>query len=253
MAGKNSKLPKMQQRKKRQSLLIAFSGRQFRPTVIILSSLVLMLTWKYYGSVSFFRESLAGSFDLPSDAASQAAAAATYSFLSCFVLLGVIPALIVKLVFRQRLSDYGVQFGDRLRTIRSFALMAPFLILIAYSGSGEPAVAAEYPINRGVLYSPQMFAFHAVTYLFFYLGWEFHFRGFLQFGLQEKLGRVNSLLVQVLASSLLHIGKPDIESFSAIVAGIVWGIVAYRTRSILSGTLQHYTLGILLDWFIIRG
>lgn len=44
--------------------------------------------------------------------------AAYYQFGSCFLLLGVAPALIVKFVFRERLADYGVQLGNRLYTTR---------------------------------------------------------------------------------------------------------------------------------------
>jgi len=32
-------------------------------------------------------------------------------FLSCFLPLGAIPALMVKLVFRERLRDYGLVWG----------------------------------------------------------------------------------------------------------------------------------------------
>ena len=69
----------------------------------------------------------------------------------------------------------------------------------------------------------------------FYLGWEFHFRGFLQFGLGGRLGPVNAILIQVMASSLLHIGKPPIETFAAIGGGVLWGVIAYRTQSLPSG------------------
>ena len=53
-----------------------------------------------------------------------------------------------------------------------------------------------------------------------------------------------------MASTLLHIGKPAVETYSAIAGGIVWGIVAYRTRSLLAGLLLHFLLGISLDWCI---
>ncbi len=64
------------------------------------------------------------------------------------------------------------------------------------------------------------------------------------------MGATNALLVQVLASVLLHIGKPVSETYAAIAGGLLWGLLAYRTRSLFSGMLQHYLLGIALDWFI---
>lgn len=228
----------------------AFRGEQFKPTVILLSSLLLMLTWKCFGSPEFYREHIS---PWPISGADPGAAAAIYSFGLCFLLLGVVPVLIVKLLFRQRLADYGVQFGDPVRTVRTFLMLAPVFVLIAYLSSSNASLVTEYPINKSAGNSPAMFGLHACTYALFYLGWEFHFRGFLQFGLQGRIGLVNAILIQVMASSLLHIGKPPVETFAAIGGGILWGVIAYRTQSLLSGLLQHFLLGIALDYFICYG
>ena len=216
-------------------VVAAFRGDQFKPTVILLVSPMLLLTWKYFGDP---------------DAWDDPATGAVCSFLLCLLLMGVVPALIIKLVFRERLADYGVQFGDRTRTVRSFLLAAPAFVLAAYLCSRSLVIRDAYPINQNPDMSAGEFGLHACTYLMFYLGWEFHFRGFLQFGLRDKLGAANALLVQVMASSLLHIGTPCVETYTAILGGILWGLIAFRTRSLLSGLLQHFLLGIALDWFI---
>jgi membrane protease YdiL (CAAX protease family) len=72
----------------------------------------------------------------------------------------------------------------------------------------------------------------------------------MQYGLRDSMGSVNALLVQVMASVTVHIGKPTGEIYGSIVGGLIWGILAFRTRSLLSGLLQHALLGILRDWFI---
>jgi hypothetical protein len=218
---------------------------QLRPAVILALSTFLMTTWWYFGSCEFYARRLAGWFPASVDGA---AAAATWCFLSTLVLLGIIPALVVKLVFHQRLADYGVQWGDRVRTVRSFLVLAPICVLCGFLASCDPAVREYYPINR---HAGQMFGFHAISYAAFYLGWEFHFRGFMLFGLRRALGDVNSILVQVLASSMLHFGRPAVEVYSSIFAAAFWGWLAFRTRSLASGTLQHYLLGAALDWFIV--
>ncbi len=225
----------------------AFRGDQLKPTVVLLSSTLLMLIWWYAGSPEFYRNWLSERLVLCYD---PDTAAAVYHFGACLLLLGAVPLLIVKLVLGERLADYGIQWGDRVRTVRSFLLLAPGCVLAGYLASRDPATRQLYPINASAGNSPAMFALHACSYLMFYLGWEFHFRGFLQFGLREKLGTANALLVQVMASSLLHLGKSPLESFSAILGGILWGVIAYRTRSLLSGMLQHFLLGMSLDWFL---
>ncbi len=229
-------------------LLAAFQGRQLKPTVILLVSSVTLITWKYFASPQYL-EQLArrcGGFADPQ------AAGAIGSFAGALLLLGLLPALIVKLVFREKLADYGVRLGDRTRTVRSFLICAPILLLIAYLSAGNASLGIEYPVNHNHLVrdSGWGFALHALTYLLFYLGWEFQFRGFMQHGLEDSMGATNAILVQVLASVLLHIGKPISEVYAAIVGGLLWGLLAYRTRSLLSGMLQHFLLGIALDWFI---
>jgi uncharacterized protein len=227
-----------------EPVVAAFRGEQFKPTVILLLSPVLMVTWKYF-EVSV----LLGDRSLLSD---RSATGAMVSFAACFVLLGLIPACVVRFVFHERLADYGVRLGDRVRTVRSALTLCPCFLLAAYIASGQTAVRDYYPLNPSAGDSPGMFAAHAASYLLFYLGWEFHFRGFLQIGLRQRLGDVNALLVQVLASGLLHIGRPAGETFGSLLAGLLWGLLAYRTRSLLSGLLQHSLLGITLDWFLCR-
>jgi len=58
-------------------------------------------------------------------------------------------------------------------------------------------------------------------------------------------------MIQVMASSLLHIGQPWPETIGAIGAGILWGWTAHRTNSIASGLLQHIALGVALDATIV--
>jgi membrane protease YdiL (CAAX protease family) len=231
-------------------LIAAVRGEQFKPTVILLSGSLLLIAWKYLCSPEFYAEHLAGVLDI---GLAPAAAGAVYSFVGCFVMMGLVPLLVVKFVFREYLADYGVQLGDRVRTLRSFLILAPVFLLAAYIGSGDPVVRAEYPVNKLACTSGGMFAFHAATYFLYYLGWEFYFRGFMQMGLRDAVGEANALLIQVMASTLLHIGKPGAETFGAVFGGILWGILVYRTRSLLSGVLQHFLLGITLDWLICFG
>ena len=230
-----------------EPVLAAFRDRQRKPTIILLCSAFLLIAWKYGGSPEFYLQWLRPYGVLFDD---PAATAGMYSLVSCFVLLGIVPIIIVKFVFRERLADYGVQLGDRPRTFRAILLLGPLFVLGGYLASRDLAVAAAYPINPS---AGRMFGLHAVTYVLFYLGWEFFFRGFMQLGLRESLGDTNALLVQVLASTLLHIGKPGSEAFGAIFGGLLWGVLVYRTRSLLSGLVQHALLGLSLDWFLCYG
>ncbi len=75
-------------------------------------------------------------------------------------------------------------------------------------------------------------------------------RGFIQFGLRESFGDWNAILIQTTISALFHIGKPDGEILSSILGGLIWGIVVFRSRSLLYVLAVHWLLGVSLDFFI---
>lgn len=224
-----------------------FSGENKKPTWILLLAPFLLTIFKYYGSREFYVEHLASLVVLDNVGFS----AALYVFLSSFLWMGIIPFLTIRFFFRESVIHYGVQTGDWRFGIKAFAVMAPVMILLTYPSASMPQFVAEYPLNKGAGSSAIAFALHAVSYLFFYAGWEFFFRGFMQFGLRAQLGDWNAILVQTLASCLLHIGKPDGEIFGSIVGGIVWGIVVFRSRSLLYVLILHWLLGVSLDAFIL--
>ncbi len=205
-----------------------------------------MLVWKYFGTADFYTDVLAERINF-GDPGSMSA---YYQFASCLLVLGVIPALVIKIVLRERLADYGLHLGHRLYTIRSALLGIPIFVIIGYFAAMDAGVREVFPINKlaGVT-TP--FLLHVFTYVLFYIGWEFHFRGFLQFGLSDSMGRTGAVMVQVMASTLLHIGQPGTETFAAIGAGLLWGWTAHRTNSIAAGLLQHMALGLTLDAVIV--
>lgn len=228
-------------------LLGAVRPPQWKATLILLSSTVLMLAWSYFASPEFLaRRFAAGGTD-------GLMAGAIGSFVGSLVLLGIIPALIVTLVLRERLADYGVRLGAPGRTWWTVAALVPVFLVIAYAARTDAAILAKFPINPRAGASAGMFALHAAAYLLFYIGWEFHFRGFLLCGMRASIGDVNAILLQTMASALLHIGSPAAETFGAIPAGVLWGVLALWSRSLASGLVQHFLLGLALDAFICFG
>ena len=229
------------------SLKGLFSGEHFKPTVILISTPLLLTAWKYYGSVSFYNKSLSQSFVLFDD---PALTAEYFHFWSAFLMLGLFSVLVIKLLFKENLREYGLGIGDWRFGLKALAFLAPFLILSTYPSSKMADFRAEYPFFKNAGISPMKFFNHASMYMLYYAGWEVFFRGFMQFGLRKTFGDWNAVLVQTIASGLVHIGKPDGEIFSSILGGIVWGVLVFRTNSIWYVFLMHWLLGVSLDFFI---
>lgn len=224
-----------------QPLLDAFRGKQLKATLILLLASPLLMFWKYYATPASFDAYLAFL------ARSHRETGALGHFLCTLVLLGLVPALIVVFVFRERLRDYGVGIGIRSRTLTSALCLVPVFAVIGYLSASDPGLRAKFPLNPAAGDSAGSFMLHMTAYLCFYAGYEFFFRGFLLFGLRETVGDANAVLIQTLASTLAHIGSPSSEAFGAIIGGLLWGVLAIGNRSLLSGMLQHYALGVALD------
>jgi len=225
-----------------------FNRENRKAAIILLSTPVILTTFRYYGMKDFYLNYLTPVF---SPFGNKELTSVLYIFSSSLVLLGLLPALMIKFIFHESLSFYGVRFGDWQFGVKAFLILAPLMIALTYLSSRMESFAAEYPLYKGAGASLYNFMTYSLFYLVYYLGWEFFFRGYMQFGLRRRLGDWNAILIQTLASCLLHIGKPDAEIFSSILGGIVWGMVVFRTRSLLPVLLLHWLLGISLDAFII--
>jgi membrane protease YdiL (CAAX protease family) len=55
------------------------------------------------------------------------------------------------------------------------------------------------------------------------------------------------VLAMVVPYCMIHFGKPWAEALAAIIAGVVLGTLALKTRSIWSGFLIHVTVAVSMD------
>jgi uncharacterized protein len=225
------------------------SESNLRVAAVLLTSAICLSAWYAVGNYHFW------SNFLSADSASNenlAVSAAIGSLGSTVVLLGLVPLLVVKIALRNRLADYGLRLGNLRFGILSSILAAPLVILIGYATAQMPAFQAVYPINPPARNSSAALAWHLAGQILWYAAWEFHFRGFIQHVVEKSSSISMAICVQTLASTLAHFGRPASEVFASVLAGILWGALAWRTRSLLAGIFQHWLLGASLDFFIWR-
>jgi hypothetical protein len=58
---------------------------------------------------------------------------------------------------------------------------------------------------------------------------------------------VGAIFAMVVPYCMIHYGKPYLEAHGAIVAGVVLGTLAMRTRSIYAGFLLHISVACGMD------
>jgi membrane protease YdiL (CAAX protease family) len=229
------------------SLPELFSEENRKPTIILLLAPIVLVTWKYYGTKSFYLAYLSQKFVLFNSAAMMAE---WYTYFTAFFLFGLISLAVIKYWFKEPLSSYGLGIGDWKFWIVPSIVIGAVMIFLSYLSSRNAQFIAEYPLYKEAGRSILLFATHAIVYLFFYIGWEIFFRGFMQFGLTPRFGIWGAILVQTALSCVAHIGKPDSEIYSSILGALVWGVLVYRSKSIWPAVATHWLLGISLDFFI---
>ncbi len=174
-------------------------------------------------------------------------------YFAFFILMLAIPFLLSVFYKKSRVLASLLGF-TYLKKNFLWALLAVCVIVIpsAYHASTLPSVLVEYPLPRTLLQNQQLLPVYFLGLFFlYYLPWEFFFRGFLLFGLKDKYGTVPAILIQTISSSLVHIGKPTPELIGSIPFGIIFGIIAIRTKNLWIVVLMHAALGIFTDLFII--
>jgi len=148
------------------------------------------------------------------------------------VLFGLVPLAVVLLVFRERPSRYGLAMGDWRAglglTLAGCVAMTPLVVWFATLADVQAYYAPGIAPLSGLL----------ITNAIDLASAEFLFRGFLTFTLLRAIGPVG-ILVGTMPFIYAHLGKPELEVYSTLAGGLVYGWLAWRTRSILWGTIGH--------------
>ena len=146
-----------------------------------------------------------------------------------------IPVILVFIVYRQPLADYGFRFGNwksgLLFTIGGWILLTIVMFFIART----PDFQVYYGAIRD---NPAQLIFKNAMDLF---GWEFVFRGLLLFTLLPICGPY-AIILQAVPFTIAHFGKPELETISCIFGGTIFGYIGWRTRSFLYPFLIHWYL-----------
>lgn len=222
---------------------------QQRPVVACLSTAVIYSLWRSFGEPRYYLEHLSQQVSLLGDTLIDAE---LYRGTG-HALLVVALVAIIKLCYRETMTDFGLAVG-RWRNAPIILAATPLMLLFGYIGASKPEYREFYPATPGLAdRSMSVFLLHAGFLLTNYIAWEMLFRGFLQKSLIPHLGAAGAIAAQTLASTLAHMDRPVSELFGSIGAGIVWGTLAYRTGSIWPCVLQHMLLGLTVDYLITFG
>lgn len=170
-----------------------------------------------------------------------------------FLLMLVVPALFIRWYWKRPFTDFGCARGDYAYGIKFMIVVIPLIVVpLTFVASQMADIRQEYPLARVLLSRRDMIVWYELAHVtLYYTAWEFYFRGFLLFGLRDYFGSANAILIQTIPSCLIHLGKPEPEIIGSIVAGLILGALAIRTRSFWYGMVIHAAIGVLTDLFVL--
>jgi uncharacterized protein len=151
-----------------------------------------------------------------------------------FFLEFLIPVALIVFIWRENPRRYGLVLGDwRLGlpiTIAGIACMA----VVIWFFSRQPDFQAYYTQDIAGRPGWRLIIDTAVDMF----AWEFFCRGWLLWGLGRKYGS-DAVWLQVIPFALMHVWKPQVEQLSTVLGGAFFGILAWRTHSMIWGWLMH--------------
>ncbi len=220
-----------------------FSGIPLVPAVASVVAMCSLIVTRYQGSPRYFSAHLAEWFE-----GARFAGVYPYSYwaLSALLFYICLPLAAAALTPGQRVRDTGLGLGDaKTGLLLSGLVLALFLPIVALAAK-LPDFSNYYPHCSAAKESWSAFMLYEAGQALYFIGWEYLFRGYLLFSLERSMGKLANF-VQMMPFVIVHWGKPELETFGSIIAGLALGMLALRTRSCWYGALIHIVVALTMD------
>jgi membrane protease YdiL (CAAX protease family) len=227
----------------------------FRPAACLLIASVVLTVQEYYGGRQFFQTTLRPELESLYEGSWKWLRFDTYDELYaygwwCFaraVGYVVFPFVAWKLLFpKDSLLDMGLRGRGFLRHLWIYGLCLGIVIPVMLIVAQQPDFGSYYPFYKQSSRSIFDFMVWEAMYWVQFFALELFFRGWMVGALRRTLGS-SAIFVMAVPYCMIHYGKPYLEAHGAIVAGVVLGSLAMRTRSIYAGFLLHISVAVGMD------
>jgi len=232
----------------REKVTRALSRVDLQTAVVLCAAALLVLIHARYGSRRLFLDVFG-----PNVAADlRGLYAWGWWFVSQGILGFVIPVGILILAFKCSPREIGLGLGDWRLALIIAAIYVPIVIAGTWVLSDQVSFQQQYPHLQSAARSWRIFVAYELLFLFYWIGWEYLWRGFVLFGTARSFG-VNAVFVQAMPFAILHMDKPMPEPLLALVGGVVLGAIVWRCRSFWIAVPIHAFQMLALDlWCSLR-
>lgn len=158
-------------------------------------------------------------------------------WFSTLFYCAILPIIVIVVVLRRNPLDFGFRLGKPRIWGIYVIIMGLVVFPILWVTSHSLSFQSYYKMEQ----------FNLINYFLVtcvnLLASEFLFRGFLLFGLKEKL-KEGSIFIQMIPFVLVHLGKPELETVSTLITGIYFGYAAYRGNSCWPAFIMHLFINV---------
>ncbi len=211
------------------------TGDALRETLVLLLSVLLLAMVYYHGAPRFVPPRLQFFW---------------WVGLNLTLLL-LLPVLVIRFVWGESVSAYGLALGDWRVWGRWLLVFLAFMVPVLMISSRMPSLQVFYPRYPWARESMTALAVSSAGWFLYFLAWEFFFRGFLLNVFLRRHPPAVAIALQTVPFVMMHFSKPEVEALASIVAGVALGCMAYRGRSMVGAWLLHWCCAFLLDIFVI--
>jgi membrane protease YdiL (CAAX protease family) len=236
--------------------LLASGGYDLRPAVMLVMVAMILTLQEYYGGRSTYDdvirpwlsdlELVKGHTRINLARYDELYGYAWWSFTR-FAGYVILPFPAYKFIFRKdSLLDMGLRVRGLFEHTWIYGVCLLFVLPAIWLVSRQPDFGTYYPFYKNASRSYFDLLVWEGMYFAQFLGLELFFRGLWLGALRRSLGS-GAIFSMCVPYCMIHFGKPYLEANGAIVAGIVLGSLAMRTKSIYAGFLVHITVALLMD------
>jgi membrane protease YdiL (CAAX protease family) len=165
----------------------------------------------------------------------------------------IISTIVILIAGKANLTNYGIKWGKVKFWVPIIVVFLLFMIPLIFWASGLQSFQKTYPMlplaKKGVV----GFIVAELSFGIFFIFWEFFFRGYMLFSLSKRVGFLIANCLQAIAFAFMHIGKPELEVYSALAGGLIIGWLCYRSKSFLPAFFIHWGIQTIMDLFAVLG
>ncbi|MEO5683125.1 MAG: CPBP family intramembrane glutamic endopeptidase [Chitinophagaceae bacterium] len=167
------------------------------------------------------------------------------------LLLVVIPLLLLWWFQKSQPSFWGLTTKNF--NWQPYALMLLIMVPLIAFASTQADFLHTYPKLKQVAFIEGITkhswlykSLYELSYGIDFITIELFFRGFLVFAFVRYVG-ADAVLPMAVFYCSIHFGKPLFECISSFFGGMLLGIIAYRTQSILGGIMVHLGIAWMME------